>query len=280
MADKNEDTSLTSSTSGFKNVKKKISSAFNHSYLPQRGRRSSSSSDTCKSNSPVARSRLKSSASLSPSNSVDEGDLAPFEIMIQYLGYKELRSPGFDDIVENVNNIYKTSKKSIKTITKSTMSLSAKGITIRTNCESNNKTTEQIFKPQRILYCGVDKQHQRVFLFNYQFDRRAEYIHLHVIVCKTNKEAKSVAKYIAKLSKSIQQDIHRKEKEEKHNHTVQMTKLKMKSNPSITEAFSGNLSPDSSKGTNCDGSKENSCSGMSGSGEWVPGRIISQLSIA
>jgi len=280
---------------GFKNVKKKLSSAINLD-LSALGRRPSF---TERSSPKYKKYPRRDQRTVSQTFSSDlEDDLVPVDFNVQYLGFKELKSPGLEEFVENVNLMYENAKPCLKIIEKSIMTLSNDSIIIKTDDVATKKTkklkktlsqpieepsdnaftekenTDQIFKPRRILYCGIDSNHQRVFSFYYQFDKRAENIHLHVLCCKTKDDAKHIAKYLAIVFKNIQSDLHRKEKEEKRHHSIEITKLKLKSSSSQLDN-SLPTSPTSSIISNDDGS----CSGMSGSGEWIPRRFISQLSI-
>ena len=128
---------------------------------------------------------------------------------------------------------------------------------------------ECLFKARRILYCAVDKTHPKVFFFNYQYGLRAENIQLNMVVCKTTKESKELAKRLSLLFKRIQIEQHKRDKEKREDHIQNVQRVRTRSNQNIT-----------SSSTN--GSKEGSCSGHYGSGgsasEWIQGLQLSMAS--
>ena len=119
----------------------------------------------------------------------------------------------------------------------------------------------------------MDKTHQKVFFFNYQFAHRADNIHLHMVVCKTHKDAKELAKRCSQLFKLIQIELHKRDKEKREDHIQGVLRIKDRSSQNITS---------SSTSSTTGGSKEGSCSGTYGSGgsagEWVQDRV--ELSMA
>lgn len=228
--------------------------------------------ETSKSVSPRPKKTYADYQHPSSSNSDIEEELVQTNYSVQYLGHVELKSPGLNEIIETVNKMYHHAKPYLKSLEKSLLTLNRDGITIkqygvprRDVEEEESLESEILYKPRRILYCGVDKQHQRVFSFNYQFGARAENIQLHVLVCKTKDDARHVAKYLAQLFKRISTDMHRKEKEDKKQHQEGLTKLKARSNQNIHTY--ANITYPTRRSM---GSKDGSCSGGTcGSGEWM-----------
>ncbi len=153
----------------------------------------------------------------------------------QYLGFVEIKSPGLDEICENVDKMYTQAKPFMKTLEKATLKIVQDGIEIgpKSDAEINSK----LYKFRRILYCGVDKQHRRVFSFNYQYGSRAENIHLHVIVCRTKEDAKHLAKRLGDIFRDISVELHRKEKEDKRKHSENLSRSRgsSKSEPNVSK---------------------------------------------
>ncbi|XP_012553967.1 low density lipoprotein receptor adapter protein 1 [Hydra vulgaris] len=234
-----------------------------------------------KSHSPVSDTKIITTQKLSfstphdlVSNSIEE--IEPMSLTLQYLGFAELKAPGLPEICVKVNNMYLAAKPSLKTFDKTQVTLSRAGITLKQNNEN-----EYIYKPRRIIYCGVDKQHQRVFSFNYQYGLRAENIHLHVLVCKTKEDARMIAKYLGQVFKIISKDEHEKDKKDKQMHSEGLTKFKTRSTQNINHN-TNNYYP-KSQIKDGSASKENSCEkGACGSdSEWSPGeQLMPQLPVA
>lgn len=222
-----------------------------------------------------------------------------FTSNVIYLGKVELRNPGLSEMMETVGNIYTKAKPSFKNMERSILTLNSDGIHIRTDTgnhhhhhhhsSSSSKSLnsvhnlsssdtmrhhdlnepECLFKARRILYCAVDKTHPKVFFFNYQYGLRAENIQLNMVVCKTTKESKELAKRLSLLFKRIQIEQHKRDKEKREDHIQNVQRVRTRSNQNIT-----------SSSTN--GSKEGSCSGHYGSGgsasEWIQGLQLSMAS--
>lgn len=153
----------------------------------------------------------------------------------QYLGFVEIKSPGLDEICENVDKMYTQAKPFLKTLEKATLRIVDEGIEIgpKTDTDADSK----LYKFRRILYCGVDKLHRRVFSFNYQYGSRAENIHLHVIVCRTKEDAKNLAKKLGDIFRDISVEMHRKEKEDKRKHSENLSRSRgsSKSEPNVSK---------------------------------------------
>ena len=150
----------------------------------------------------------------------------------QYLGFVQIKSPGLDEICENVDKMY-TRAKQAKSFEKTILRFMKEGIEMGPKSEDVGK---QFFKFRRILYCGVDKQHRRVFSFNYQYGSRAENIHLHVVVCKTKEDAKNLAKKLAEIFKDISIELHKREKEDKRRHSESLSRSRgtSRSEPNVS----------------------------------------------
>ena len=153
--------------------------------------------------------------------------------VVQYLGFVEIKLPGLDEICENVDKMYTQSKPFLKTYEKTALRLGKEGIEIG---PKNEEVGKQFFKYRRILYCGVDKQHRRIFSFNYQYGSRAENIHLHVIVCKTKEDAKHIAKMLGEIFRDISSELHKREKEDKRRHSENLSKSRgsSRSEPNVS----------------------------------------------
>jgi len=153
--------------------------------------------------------------------------------VVQYLGFIEIKLPGLDEICENVDKMYAQAKPFLKSYEKTSLVTAKEGIEIG---PKHDELGKHFFKYRRILYCGVDKQHRRVFSFNYQYGSRAENIHLHVIVCKTKEDAKHLAKRLGEIFKDISSELHKKEKEDKRRHSENLSKSRgsSRSEPNVS----------------------------------------------
>lgn len=151
----------------------------------------------------------------------------------QYLGFVEIKLPGLDEICENVDKMYNQAKPFLKTYDKTTLRITKEGIEIG---PKNEELGRHFFKYRRILYCGVDRQHRRIFSFNYQYGNRAENIHLHVIVCKTKEDAKHLAKKLGEIFRDISSEQHKKEKEDKRRHSENLSRSRgsSRSEPNVS----------------------------------------------
>ncbi|XP_066916759.1 uncharacterized protein [Clytia hemisphaerica] len=216
-----------------------------------------------------------------------------FTMDVIHLEPIRLRNPGLTDMMETVGTAYTKAKPKLKTMCKCTLNLNTDGINIKQDDHTGSSTVpsrntshdgdgitpatatdlECLYKVRRMLYCAVDKTHQKVFFFNYQYGSRAENVDLHMIVCKNPKDAKELAKRVSQLFKKIQIEQHKRDKEKREDHIQSVHRIRTRSNQNIT----------SSSASSTTGSKDGSCSGTYGSkgsaGEWsVQDRI--QLSMA
>ena len=166
--------------------------------------------------------------------------------VVQYLGFVDIKLPGLDEICENVDKMYTQAKPFLKTYEKTTLRSAKEGLEIG---PKNEEVGKHFFKYRRILYCGVDKQHRRVFSFNYQYGSRAENIHLHVIVCKTKEDAKNLAKMLSEIFKDISSELHKKEKEDKrkHSETLSRSRGSSRSEPNVNRRLTKSESTCSSE---------------------------------
>lgn len=261
------------STSGVKLNIRKLSFMNPFTTTKSESSTSPTSSSSSKADSPRQKKSLGLRESTGSTSDVEEEPLRELNVMVQYLGKLELRKPGYSDICETVNSTYTRAKPYLKSMDKSTLIFNQDGITIKHEPLRKNSTpheyldgsrmsipeTETLYKARRILYCAVDKTHQRVFFFNYQYGSRAENVHMHVIVCKKDRDAKELAKRCSLLFKKIQKDLHKKDKERREDHVNGLQQIRTKSSQSLQSPTSG--------------SKESSCSGTCGSGEWMQERI-------
>ena len=244
--------------------------------------------------SPRQRKSISHTETHSSTLETEDTTIHEFTSNVIYLGKVELRNPGLAEIMETVGNVYTKAKPSLKSMERSILTLNTDGIHIKpddshhhhrhhssTSTKSLNSIhnlpdtvkhdlieTECLFKARRILYCGVDKTHPKVFFFNYQYGLRAENIQLNMVVCKTTKDSKELAKRLSQLFKRIQIEQHKRDKEKREDHIQNVQRVRTRSNHNITSSANG--------------SKEGSCSGTYGSGgsasEWVQGLQLSMAS--
>lgn len=196
--------------------------------------------------------RRESTSCDSPRDSND--DDTPLEedektFLVQYIGYDELKLPGFNEICDSVNKQYQRVKPELKTFQRSMLSVTKEGIEL-CGSDVSSSSIGELFKPRRIRYCGVDKQHQRVFSFNYQYGNKSEDVHLHVIVCRSKEDAKTVAKMLASVFKRVSKEMHQKEKEDKQKHSEGLIKLKSTSSSSSMKSFNSSRTVEQSPDCN------------------------------
>ena len=147
---------------------------------------------------------------------------------VHYLGHVSLKLPGLNEICENVEKMYSEAKSTLKTAEKGILTITREGVEIKQNLKSDGPSC-CLYKNRRILYCGVDKKHQKIFSFNYQYGSRAENIHLHVVVCKNKEDAKTIAKRLSEIFRELSAEQHKKEKEDKKRHSEGLNGLSFKS---------------------------------------------------
>ena len=70
---------------------------------------------------------------------------------------------------------------------------------------------EKVFLLRRIRFTGVFKANQRIFFFTYQPGTKAESVECNVVLCRSNNEAKSLAKVISRAFGDARSEFHHEE---------------------------------------------------------------------
>lgn len=128
---------------------------------------------------------------------------------VKYLGSQQLCSPGFAEICDTVKAIFAQENPRLKSLDHYSLKLTKEELSLRDRDSTEDE--EKVFLLRRIRFSGVSKAHQRVFFFTYQFGSKAASVECNVVLCKSNKEAKSLAKVISKAFGDARSELHHQE---------------------------------------------------------------------
>lgn len=128
---------------------------------------------------------------------------------VKYLGSQQLYSPGFAEICDTVKAIFAQEKPKLKSFDHYSLKLTKEELSLRDRDSTEDE--EKVFLLRRIRFSGVSKAYQRVFFFTYQFGSKAASVECNVVLCKSNKEAKSLAKVISKAFGDARSEFHHQE---------------------------------------------------------------------
>lgn len=128
---------------------------------------------------------------------------------VKYLGSHQLCSPGFAEICDTVKSIYAAEKSKLKSLDHYSLKLTKEELSLRDRDSTEDE--EKVFLLRRIRFSGVFKSNQRIFFFTYQFSSKAESVECNVVLCKSNNEAKSLAKVISRAFGDARSDFHQQE---------------------------------------------------------------------
>ena len=141
---------------------------------------------------------------------------------VTYLGCDTLYKPGLPEMCDAVNMMLCYHKAKLKSKACFTLCLSKQELTLRD--QDGTEAEERVFGLRRILFCGVYKPKQNIFFFNYQFGPKGEQVDCHVVVCKSKRDAKSLAEVIRKAFRESQHDAHIEEQSHKRQHLQGLSK--------------------------------------------------------
>ena len=135
---------------------------------------------------------------------------------VKHLGTVLCSHPGIDEICRAMAEKYTVySRQKIKTLSLYNLTVSSQGITLEKGADANEESSVKKFSIKRIVYCGVDRQHQKIFAFFY---RSPENIYgaleCHVVECQSKRHAKKIA---LNLSETFQEMESEKQEEPSEN---------------------------------------------------------------
>lgn len=118
---------------------------------------------------------------------------------VKLLGSVLCSHPGVDEICRAMAQRYTVSRQKIRKLSLYNLTVTSKGITLE-KIQNLTESSPKKFVIERIVYCGVDKQHQKIFAFFY---RSPESIYgaldCHVIECRSKRHAKHIALKMSKI---------------------------------------------------------------------------------
>lgn len=144
---------------------------------------------------------------------------------VKYLGSQKLCSPGCAEICDTVKTIYATEKPKLKKLDHYSLKLTKEELSLRDRDSTEDE--EKVFLLRRIRFTGVCKAHPRIFFYTYQFGSKAESIECNVVLCKSNNEAKSLAKVISKAFADALSDFHHQEVASRKLHAEGLSETSM-----------------------------------------------------
>ena len=132
------------------------------------------------------------------------------EYQVKVLGSVLCSHPGAEEICRAMAEKFTSSRMRISTIPSQIMTVTSKGIQLEKGLTGSEGSLTK-FVLERIVYCGVDKQHRKIFAFFYQApDNLYGGLDCHVIECRSKRDAKNIA---LKFSEIFQQKAIEKEEE-------------------------------------------------------------------
>ena len=115
------------------------------------------------------------------------------EYEVKVLGSVLCSHPGAEEICRAMREKYTASRVRINTIPCQNMTVTPKGIQLEKGLTGSERSMKK-FVIERIVYCGVDKQHQKIFAFFYRApDNLYGGLDCHVLEFHTKRDAKHVA---------------------------------------------------------------------------------------
>ena len=132
------------------------------------------------------------------------------EYQVKHLGTVLCSHPGIDEICRAMAEKYTVySRQKIKTLSLYNLTVSSQGITLEKGADANEESSVKKFSIKRIVYCGVDRQHQKIFAFFY---RSPENIYgaleCHVVKCQLKRHAKKIALKLSEIFQGMESEKH------------------------------------------------------------------------
>lgn len=135
---------------------------------------------------------------------------------VKYLGCEMLFSPGASEICDTVKAIFSSKKSVLNSMDHYSLKLTKQELSLRD--KDSTEDEEKVFQLRRIRFSGVFKEQQRLFFFTYQPGTKSESLECNVVLCKSNSEAKSLAKVISRAFQDARSELHHQEVENRKLH--------------------------------------------------------------
>ncbi|XP_068715962.1 uncharacterized protein [Montipora foliosa] len=135
---------------------------------------------------------------------------------VKYLGCEMLFSPGASEICDTVKAIFSSKKEELKSMDHYSLKMTKQELSLRDRDSTEDE--EKVFQLRRIRFSGVFKAQQRLFFFTYQPGTKSESVECNVVLCKSNSEAKSLAKVISRAFMDARSELHHQEVENRKRH--------------------------------------------------------------
>lgn len=153
---------------------------------------------------------------------------------VKLLGSVLCSHPGVDEICRAMADMYSVSRQKIEKLPLYNLTVSPDGITF-VNVSNVTESLPKKFVIKRVVYCGVDKQHQKIFAFFY---RSPESIYggldCYVVECRSKRHAKSIALKISEIFQGMASETQDENREHSlpklnmaHGRTVSTIQLHM-----------------------------------------------------
>ena len=145
------------------------------------------------------------------------------EYEVKVLGSVLCSHPGAEEICRAMGEKYTGSRQRIDRIPCQNMTVTSKGIQLEKGLTGSDGSMKK-FVIERIVYCGVDKQHQKIFAFFYRApDNLYGGLDCHVLECRSKRDAKYVA---LKLSEIFHRMAEEKQRERGETSLTQLSTVR------------------------------------------------------
>lgn len=131
------------------------------------------------------------------------------EFTVRYLGSGQLERPGLEEMCSFVEATTHNRRKSKeRKLQKRNLTISEQDFSITLSL-ADSITSPLVFKIRRIQFCAVYQLNPKIFFFTYQFGKTADTVDCHVVMCKSKKQAKILAKEASVLFKDATFSLHK-----------------------------------------------------------------------
>ena len=133
------------------------------------------------------------------------------ECEVKVLGSVLCSHPGAEEICRAMREKYTATRSRINTIPCQNMTVTSKGIRLEKGLTGSDGSMKK-FVIERIVYCGVDRQHQKIFAFFYRApDNLYGGLDCHVLECRSKRDAKHVALKFSEIFHQMAEEKQRGE---------------------------------------------------------------------
>lgn len=148
------------------------------------------------------------------------------EYEVKVLGSVLCSHPGADEICRAMTEKYTASRTRIDKIISQNMTVTANGIELEKGLTGSDGSLKK-FVIERIVYSGVDKQHQKIFAFFYRApDSLYGGLDCHVLECCSKRDAKEIALTFSELFQGIAEEKQKARRESSLNQLSAMRERK------------------------------------------------------